>query len=118
MKVLGIRFCQVSDDAETLAAFLGDGLGLPQKAMNSDSKGFSGAIFPAGDSWVELWPASDPDMSMTMLQFLVDDADAWAARARQGGLDPKGPTDAHGERIYMLTAPNGMQMSFQSKLDD
>ena len=43
--------------------------------------------------------------------------DAVAAYAGANGLDPKGPTDAHGERIYMLTAPNGQMISFQSKAD-
>ena len=45
---------------------------------------------------------------------VVDDADAWAGQARANGLDPQGPMDAHGERIYMLTGPGGLQVSIQS----
>ena len=51
----------------------------------------------------------------TMLQLVVDDADAWAARARENGLDPHGPMDAHGERIYFLQAPTGLPVTFQSR---
>ncbi len=116
MKVLGIRYCAVTKDAEALARFLGQGLGLPEMDLGMGAGKFSGAVFPAGESWVEIWPEGPQMPATTMLQIVVDDADAWAARARQGGLDPKGPTDAHGERIYMLTAPGGLAMSFQSKL--
>lgn len=116
MKVLGIRFCQVSKDSEAFASFLGDGLGWQPKDIGMDGSQFNGAVFPAGNSWVELWPTDDSSSGMTMLQLVVDDADAFAAHARQKGLDPQGPTDAHGERIYMITAPGGMAMSFQSKL--
>ncbi len=118
MKVLGIRFCQVSSESEAFANFLGDGLGWHAKDIGMDGDTFGGAVFPAGDSWVELWPSNDPNSSMTMLQLVVDDADAFAENARKNGLDPQGPTDAHGERIYMITAPGGMAMSFQSKLVD
>ena len=34
--------------------------------------------------------------------------------ARGNGLAPEGPMDAHGERIYFLRLPGGLQMSFQS----
>jgi hypothetical protein len=114
MKVLGIRFCNVSAEAEALAKFLGGGLGLPEKDIGMNGDGFVGAVFPAGDSWVELWRASGVMPATTMLQFVVDDADAFAAHARANGLDPKGPVDAHGERIYSLTAPGEIQISFQS----
>ena len=116
MKVLGIRFCSVSEESEAMANFLGaSGLGLPARDMG-ESDGFSCAVFPAGsDSWMEFWPVMDGFDPMIMLQIVVDDADAFAAHARENGLDPKGPTDAHGERIYMLNGPGGLQMSFQSK---
>lgn len=118
MKVLGIRFCTVSDEAEQIAAFLGNGLGLLKTPMpGADAiDGFPGAVFPAGESWVEVW-ATGPEMPAgIMLQIVVDDADAWAENARQNGLTPQGPTDAHGERIYFLQAPGGLPVSFQSKL--
>lgn len=119
MKVLGIRFCTVTDEAPALAAFL-DQLGLPQRDMGQgDSDAFMGAVFPAGDhSWVEMWAPAEGMPAGVMLQVIVDDADALAANARSNGLDPQGPMDAHGERIYFLKAPSGLQMSFQSKAGD
>ncbi len=119
MKVLGIRYCTVSKQAEAIASFLGEtGLGLPARDMGA-SETFQGAVFPAGDeSWVEVWPEMEGFNAMTMLQVVVDDADAFAEQARANGLDPKGPMDAHGERIYMLEGPDGLQMSFQSKQTD
>ena len=51
-----------------------------------------------------------------MLQIVVDDADVWAGNARKNGLEPTGPIDSHGERIYYLTAPGGLPIAFQSKL--
>ncbi len=120
MKMLGIRYCSVDANAESLATFF-DKLGLEREDMgegNSEATTFSGAVFPAGDSWIELWPQG-PDMPAgTMLQVVVDDADAFAENARQNGLEPQGPMDAHGERIYFIATPTGLQMSFQSKLSD
>ena len=117
MKLLGIRYCTVSKQAEEIAAFLGaGGLGLVERDMGP-SEPFQGAVFPASDSsWVEIWPEMEGFSAMTMLQLVVDDADAFAQHARSNGLEPKGPMDAHGERIYMLEGPDGLQMSFQSKL--
>ncbi len=119
MKVLGIRYCAVSKQAEAIAKFLGaEGLGLPARDMGA-SESFSGAVFPAGsDSWVEIWPPMEGFDPTIMLQVVVDDADAFAEHARKNGLEPKGPMDAHGERIFMLEGPDGMQMSFQSKLTE
>ena len=118
MKLLGIRYCTVSKQAEAIASFLGAaGLGLPERDMGATDS-FQGAVFPASDSsWVEVWPEMDGFNAMTMLQVVVDDADAFAENARMNGLEPKGPMDAHGERIYYLQAPGGLAMSFQSKLD-
>lgn len=125
MKVLGIRFCSVSDQAEQLAAFLGEGLGLPARSMsdcaNTDESPstFGGAVFPAGEeSWIEIWNEGPGMPAGTMLQIVVDDADAWAEQAKQNGLEPLGPTDAHGERIYFLQAPGGLPVAFQSKVGD
>ena len=130
MKLLGIRFCTVTPEAEALARFLGpDGLGLTPRDMSLpegeslppgvDPDGFLGAVFPMegdGESWVEVWPESGGMPAGTMLQLVVDDADAWAARAKENGLSPMGPTDAHGERIYFVQAPGGMPITFQSKI--
>lgn len=115
MEVLGIRFCSVSAEAEPLADFLGKGLGLPQQAMGKEGDPFCGAVFPAGESWVEIWQQSEGMPAGIMLQIVVDDADAWAERARANGLEPSGPMDEHGERIYFLTAPGGLPVSFQSR---
>lgn len=121
MEVLGIRFCSVSGKAKALASFLEKGLGLPTLGLESqdDSRSdFPGAIFPAGNSWIEVWPEGPAMPAGVMLQIIVDDADAWAARARENGLDPKGPVDAHGERAYYLQAPTGLALTFQSRLKD
>jgi hypothetical protein len=117
MKVLGIRYCSVLPEVGALAGFF-DALGLARKTMPDDlPKEFSdGAIFPAGDSWIELWPQGPGMPAGTMLQIVVDDADAFAEHARRHGLDPQGPQDAHGERIYFVQAPTGLQISFQSAL--
>ena len=114
MEVIGIRFCSVAEEAPELAAFLSK-LGLPQRDMGAaDADAFPGAVFPARDSWIEVWK-NGPDMPEgIMLQVVVDDADAFAEHARSNGLEPQGPMDAHGERIYFLKAPTGLQMSFQS----
>ena len=116
MEVLGIRFCSVSAEAEALAGFLGKGLGLPQRDMNYQGDGFGGAIFPAGSSWIEIWKNGPQMPEGVMLQVVVDDADAFAAHAKSNGLEPSGPMDAHGERIYFIEAPGGLQLSFQSAL--
>ncbi len=121
MKVLGIRFCRVSDKARELAQFLGEGLELP--AMSDDlgapreDQNYSGSVFPAGDSWIELWEPGEGMPQGDMLQIVVDDADALAATARKNGLHCEGPMDAHGERIYFIKSPDGLAMSFQSRLD-
>jgi len=57
MNVLGIRFCTVSAEAEDIANFLGQGLGLPEKRFADEGAQFSGVVFPAGESWMEVWPA-------------------------------------------------------------
>jgi hypothetical protein len=121
MEVLGIRFASVSKQAEEVAAFLGKtGLGMPEREMPlpPDAEGFAGAILPAGEhSWVEVWDEG-PEMPVgIMLQVIVDDADEWAENARKNGLEPEGPMDMFGERIFFLTAPDGMQVSFQSKFE-
>ena len=126
MKVLGIRFCKVSKsgDAQGLSAMLGEkGLGLKAVEMPGadEAKGFQGAVFPVGDSrpgegsWIEIWPAGPQMPEMTMLQIVVDDADKWAAQARENGLAVKGPDDAHGERIFYLEGPGGLPVAFLSK---
>ena len=101
MQILGIRFCAVSDDAEPLAKMF-DGLGLER--MNTggkDDEKFTGAIFPAGNSWIEIWP-DGPEMPVgIMLQLVVDDADAFAENAKKDGLEPTGPMDCS-RRAHLL----------------
>jgi hypothetical protein len=117
MKILGIRFCSVAKEAEQLSDFFENGLGMPKMEIDSASSDvFSGAVFPAGESWIEMWPESQEMPAGIMLQIVVDDADEMAAVARENGLQPHGPTDAHGERIYYVQAPTGLAVSFQSKL--
>lgn len=118
MKVLSLRFCTISPEAAALQAFF-QALGLPpmQSSETAENDPTSGGIFLAGDSWVEVWPEGEGMPAGTMLQVVVDDADAFADQARQQGLEPQGPMDAHGKRIYFLEAPTGLPVSFQSKLD-
>jgi hypothetical protein len=115
MRVLSIRYCSVTPQAEELAEFF-RALGM-QDRMNAAASGaaaFAGAIFPAGDSWVEVWPQRPQMPPGVMLQIIVDDADAFADYAASNGLTPQGPMDAHGERIYFLKGPGELQLSFQS----
>lgn len=114
MNVLGIRFCHVSKEAEKLAEFLHTGLGMDDR-LNSGGSQFGGAIFPVGESWIEVWPEGPEMPSGTMLQIVVDDADAFAEHAKQHGWSGHGPNDAHGERIYFFQAPGGLAVTVQSK---
>jgi hypothetical protein len=115
MRVLSIRYCSVTPQAEELAEFF-RALGMQDRmnAVPSDATTFAGAIFPAGDSWVEVWPQRPQMPAGVMLQIIVDDADAFAEYAVSNGLTPQGPMDAHGERIYFLKGPGELQISFQS----
>ena len=114
MKVRAIRFCTVTAQSEELIRFFRDGLGLAgHEAADHASEG---AVFPAGESCIEIWKEG-PDMPAgTMLQILVDDADSLAQQARANGLEPEGPLDAHGERAYFVLAPTGLPVTFQSSL--
>ena len=117
MKPLGIRFCQVApaQDSAGLAEMLRR-LGMEENDMGGGD-GFVGAVFPTqGNSWVEMWPEAEGIPNGYMLQILVENADEVAAAAKANGLNPAGPVDAHGERIYYLTAPGGLPVSFQSNL--
>ena len=116
MKLLGMRFCSVDENAEEMMTFFNQGLNLNNTFEESNE--FVGGVFPtdSGDSWVEVWQASEQMPKGIMLQLVVDDADAFATHAKSNGLEISGPMDAHGERIYYVVAPNGMNVSFQSKL--
>lgn len=129
MKVLGHRFCVVAPSNEAFGfSVLLRSLGLSPKEIFTSGKqpddadftaaDFGGASFETGNehSWVEIWSEVEGTPKGIMLQLVVDDADAFAETARENGLEPHGPVDAHGERIYFVTAPTGMAVSFQSKL--
>ncbi len=118
MKLLGIRFCSVDDNASDMIDFFANGLGL-NNTMEPHPD-FVGGVFPnyKGDSWIEVWQASEQMPKGIMLQLVVDNADEYAEHARSNGLKISDPMDAHGERIYYVSAPNGMNLSFQSKLSD
>lgn len=121
MKVLGLRFCTTTSEAKNCSDFF-EALGItkrPNDDCQEDKKSneFSGAIFPAGSSWIEIWQESESMKGGTMLQIVVDDADVFAKHAKDNGLAPEGPIDAHGERIYFIQAPNGLNISFQSELN-
>lgn len=117
MKLLGIRFCSVSAEAKQDIEFFNQGLGLNNSfESNAD---FIGGVFPCEDnsSWLEVWQQSEQMPAGIMLQLVVDDADAFAAQAKSSGIEPHGPVDAHGERIYYVQSPSGLNLSFQSKLE-
>lgn len=119
MSLKGIRFVAVTPDADSLVEFLGLGLGIPcvaQPLQAGDPDSPQGGLFHAGDSRVEVWPEGEGMPPGIMLQIEVEDADATAEHARNQGLSPKGPMEAHGERIYYLLAPGGLAMTFQSKV--
>lgn len=118
MKVLGFRFCTVSPEASNLAAFF-DAIGFERHPLEGGSAAdgtFAGAVFAAGESWLAMWPPGGDMPTGMMLQVVVDDADAFAEQARAQGLEPTGPTEAQGKRIYFLQAPTGLQLSIQSRL--
>ncbi len=120
MQVLSMRYCTVTSQSEEMKTFF-DSLGisrLPSEVFSEAAEGFSGAIFHAGDSWLEIWQESADMPAGTMLQIVVDDADAFAEFAKSKGLEPQGPMDAHGEHIYFFQAPNGLQLSIQSKISE
>lgn len=113
MRLLGIRFCAVAEEAQPMADFFTQGLGLEQRDFGG-GEGFQGCVLPAGsDSWVEIWQKAEGMPVGLMLQLVVDDADAMATHARQHGIDIQGPMEAHGERIYFAVAPGGLSVSFQ-----
>ncbi|TQV81434.1 hypothetical protein [Aliikangiella coralliicola] len=116
MNLLGIRFCSVNEQAQEMLDFFQKGLSL--KNTFESNQEFTGGVFPVGesDSWVEVWKASEQMPEGIMLQLVVEDADRVAENAREAGLHPQGPMDAHGERIYYLQAPSGLSVSFQSRL--
>lgn len=86
-------------------------VGLPIKDTGESS---SGQVFLAGDSWLEIWQSTSEMPEGTMLQIVVDDADAFAELATSNGLEPQGPFSAHGEKIYFLQAPSGLNVTIQS----
>ena len=118
MALLGLRLAHVAPKAEAEGiASTFEALGLSQTNF-PEAAGLPGAIFTTDDqsSWAEFWHEAEGMPAGTMLQLVVDDADAMAATARANGLDLQGPMEAHGEKIYFLTLPGGLPMSFQSKL--
>ncbi|TQV76505.1 hypothetical protein FLL45_00650 [Aliikangiella marina] len=123
MELLGIRFCSVNNQAEKEIDFFENGLGLKNSFKDMQDvegmEGFFGGIFSTKDgaSWAEIWPSGEQMPAGLMLQLVVDNADSLAQHAEKQGLDPQGPVDAHGERIYYIQSPSGLNMSFQSKLE-
>ena len=111
-----MRIANVVGNAGDVSAFFDD-LGLARMELPEEATGFEGSIHFVGESWIETWQEGDQMPPGLMIQIVVDDADEFAAHARESGLEPEGPVEAHGERIYMLTAPGGLKVSFQSSLD-
>lgn len=117
MKVLSLRYCTISPESVELMQFF-QALGLASKSdSDAAQQTQTGGIFEAGDSWIEVWPEGEGMPAGTMLQLVVDDADAFADQAKSQGLNPQGPMEAHGEKLYYIEAPNGLPISFQSALN-
>ena len=108
----GVRFCHVAEAG--VARRIADGLrdlGLDATDMDGAGDRFCGAVFPTGDgtSWAEIWAEADGMPAGTMLQLVVDDAEAHADAARRAGRSVEGPFDMHGERIYHVILSGGLQ---------
>lgn len=114
MTIKSIRFCQVNEDNAEMVKFFDD-LGLSKKS-DCDSADFPGAVFLAGDNWIEQWQSGDSMPSGTMLQLEVDDAEAYAERLKSSEYQVFGPMEQHGEKMFFVTAPNGLQLSILHKL--
>ena len=129
MQVLSMRYCTVEPQAADLLAFF-DKLGLPRKppatsqgeaaagsaehTAGANNQDLNGGVFLAGQSWIEVWQESTDMPAGVILQIVVDDAEAFAQIAQTNGLSPHGPVHAHGETIYFLTAPSGLNVTVQS----
>ncbi len=116
MKIIGIRFCSVSQKAKDDLDFFENKLGLTNTL--GPHTGFVGGVFPTEDqsSWVECWQASEQMPEGLMLQLVVENSDEFATNVKANGVEAYGPVDAHGERIYYIKTPSGVAMSFQSKI--
>lgn len=127
MKLLGHRLSYVGEKPAALAlskTLLA--LGIAPKALYSaqlmeteilHDEDFSGAVFAADENnWIEFWAEIDGLPKGLMLQLVVDNADEFADYAKKNHLNPQGPVEAHGEKIYYLQTPTGLPISFQSKI--
>ena len=112
MDEYSVRHLPVVDDGDYLVGVLShrDLVGLTGWGLLGPEEGNDDRV-----QWVSQAMATEDMPTGVMLQIVVDDADAFAEHARGNGLEPQGPMDAHGERIYFLTAPSGLAVSFQSK---
>lgn len=125
MKVIGHRFVHVAsrEDAKGFNAML-QNLGISpidlEAKLGESASAFEGNVYEAGSdiSLIQIWAEGEGMPAGTMLQIIVDDADAFAAHARSNSLEPQGPFEMHGERVYMLSAPDGLPVSFQSAVSD
>lgn len=114
MTVKAVRFCQVNDDNAPMVKFFED-LGLEKKSDCGGSE-FPGSVFLARNDWIEQWQSGDSMPAGTMLQLEVDDADVYAERLKSNDYQVFGPMEQHGEKMYFVTAPNGLQLSILHKL--
>lgn len=123
MTIQGIRYCQVlnAQSAEDFAQWLGEkGWGFEPREMPKLAEGFQGAVFAsARDSdktWAEIWPEGEGMDQGTMLQIVVDDANAYAEQARANGIEVHGPVEMFGERICFAQSPDGTKVAVLSKI--
>ncbi|MDX8288815.1 hypothetical protein SLL00_03380 [Metabacillus indicus] len=112
MNVLGYRYVTVSEHSMEMADFFQNKLGIPNgREETADNQG---GVFTAGDSQLEFWKKSDCMPESVMLQIIVDDADEFAEFASARGIKLDGPMFEEGEKIYALTAPDGMPLTIHS----
>ncbi|WP_282033821.1 hypothetical protein [Metabacillus indicus] len=115
MNVLGYRYVTVSEHSMEMADFLEKKLGIPNGRNETDDN--QGGIFTAGDSQLEFWRKRECMTESVMLQLIVDDADVFAEFASARGVKLDGPMFEQGEKIYALTAPDGMPLTIHSAVD-
>jgi hypothetical protein len=115
MNVLGYRYVTVTEHSMEMVDFLENKLGIPNGRKETDDN--QGGVFTAGDSQLEFWRKSDCMPESVMLQLIVDDADEFAEFASARGVKLDGPMLEQGEKIYALTAPDGMPVTIHSAPD-
>lgn len=115
MKVIGYRYVSVSESSMDMADFFENKLGIPNDWK--DTEEHQGGVFKSGQSALEFWRKRECMPESVMLQLIVDNADEFAQFASSKGVRLDGPMIENGEKIYSLTAPDGMQVTLHSSAE-